>query len=1165
MNVVIRLLVFTVAVLVMMQLSLATEPDPEELFQQLRDKVAEELPKQTLEKRTVIDETLDRIIDCGAMGPVHPYVGMRVYNNKYTVSETFSDDKYHFCVYMVNPFTRALSIDEARDFMAASDLDLPKIGKGRVPTGVKPDDVHAFEELRATLADQLNNFTPQQIADALRGTENLQGCADMSVEELKAATVSGGLGWNYNTAYEWNKVRLANGYCIYMSYPLNRGLTLKEALDFTMAMHLDLGESPRIKSLGPEYAPSIPPQHPDSPKKKTTEGGDQKNIKPVINSFGQLTGGSYPYTTTTRVNLLDTGTVGANSSAVQVGDFVYMTAAHVLVDNAGVRLPGTLRVYPSDKLPSAVDAINAVGFDYDPAFKDESDNAHRYEHDIAFIHVNPRRHVVFPQLLPIAYAHDQGFDGYPVPCSQLTSANDPYFVQVDFLGQPVSWFNTDPACTVLEKAIVGYPNCVEADPLSNGQCPAGSTDNTRNPYPYKAAPLTLVGNSHGGRQYALYHPFGSNPATRAVIGISGAHAWKGMSGAPIFGKDLSGTWWTLGIVTNRVAPGQGYLFDGLGAGRFDYNTSWVRDELTWTPDGYSVIITSPQNNAHYLRDSVPNLRASAGPDTNLIQWRSNIDGFLGTGGNVNVGSMTLGYHNITASVSQGTHNPGRGIDSPGGAPESSFASVLIKVTGPADIPWAPSISTPQNPVVIPYGHTSKSATMTWTAACDCQNYETDIAYYLNHDPYSYTEWQNDAPAGSAPFTVRVGDYIEFYAFQHHFSPPDGNRLVVTGVQGGAPAFHVTPSIVYVEAPQTSGLFTMTWNAPGWDMLDLCSSTNGAPRVCDVEILDHGSTTQTIPVGATYQFFFTPHLQNSNVLGSLTVQSVQVPPHYFHITPAEVHIVPPAVTGDYLMSWDARAYGASLDLWGKTNSGPWQFAVEIPAAGTSSQTIPPGYTYEYRIYPHVVPPAQGTLLASATVHADGSSAPTFIVTPTTVHVAPPATTGPYTMNVNVPQYSLLDMWGKVNDGLWQFATQTPGTFTSNQTIPPGATHQYRFYPAGSPNEGGTQGLLGSLVVHGVSTATFSLAPTTVHVTPPSTAGNFSYTWNAAGYSSLDEWGKVNNGPWQFGVQIPASGTSSQTMPTNTTYHYRFYPHEVPRSLQGGQNYLLGELMVHSVSP
>ncbi|MGB8377574.1 MAG: hypothetical protein WCE70_03770 [Rhodanobacteraceae bacterium] len=235
-------------------------------------------PRQTLEKRAIIDETLDRIIDCGNMGPVHPYVIMRVYNNEYKVSETFAEDKSHFCVYMVSPFTRALSVDEARDFMAAYDMDLPKIGKGRLPRGVRPEDVHAFEELRAALADQMPNFSPQQIDEALSNTDRLQGCVDKSVDELKALPNHLNHEWRYNAYYSWRKVDLPHGYCIYMTYPLNRGLTLKEAIDFIAALNLDLGTSPRIKSLDQEYDPNGA-KYPDksSDDDSTPLIGDKKN------------------------------------------------------------------------------------------------------------------------------------------------------------------------------------------------------------------------------------------------------------------------------------------------------------------------------------------------------------------------------------------------------------------------------------------------------------------------------------------------------------------------------------------------------------------------------------------------------------------------------------------------------------------------------------------------------------------------------------------------------------------------------------------------------------------------------------------------------------------------------------------------------------------------
>lgn len=235
----------------------AAEPDPDlDLFQALRDEVALMLPQQSLEVRERIDKNAQKFTDCrnnADPGNISS-LGSRVYNNEYTWT-VIPQGSGLLCIYMRTPFSRPLSAQEARDFKAAMLMRLPLVGRGRFTNEVRPQDVHAFDELRAALADQLPNFSQQQIDQALSHTNGLEGCADKSIEELKAAPGSQYTQWHYNTAYSWRRVQLPDGYCIYMTYPLNRGLTLQEALDFTTALNLDLGSSPRIKSLGPEYDP----------------------------------------------------------------------------------------------------------------------------------------------------------------------------------------------------------------------------------------------------------------------------------------------------------------------------------------------------------------------------------------------------------------------------------------------------------------------------------------------------------------------------------------------------------------------------------------------------------------------------------------------------------------------------------------------------------------------------------------------------------------------------------------------------------------------------------------------------------------------------------------------------------------------------------------------
>jgi hypothetical protein len=158
--------------------------------------------------------------------------------------------------------------------------------------------------------------------------------------------------------------------------------------------------------------------------------------------------------------------------------------------------------------------------------------------------------------------------------------------------------------------------------------------------------------------------------------------------------------------------------------------------------------------------------------------------------------------------------------------------------------------------------------------------------------------------------------------------------------------------------------------------------------------------------------------------------------------------------------------------------------------------------------------------------------------------------------NAPGYSALDWCGKVGSGAWQFSgLQTAGSGSVGVPLPPNTTYSYRLYDAGAASNCPGTGIVASLVITSTQGAapTFSVNPSHVVVPLGQMSGSFQMTWNAPGYPSLDLWGKTNNGPWQFGLTIPASSATGQPINVGTTYGYRFYPH-------GDSTHLLGELSV-----
>jgi uncharacterized delta-60 repeat protein len=85
------------------------------------------------------------------------------------------------------------------------------------------------------------------------------------------------------------------------------------------------------------------------------------------------------------------------------------------------------------------------------------------------------------------------------------------------------------------------------------------------------------------------------------------------------------------------------------------NEATIIIEVTERQDDPVVVISNPLNNSMHTQGSMINFVATASDDedgviTPNIQWYSAIDGFIGTGGNISIDSLSVGQHVITAQI-----------------------------------------------------------------------------------------------------------------------------------------------------------------------------------------------------------------------------------------------------------------------------------------------------------------------------------------------------------------------------------------------------------------------------------------------------------------------------------------------------------------------------------
>jgi hypothetical protein len=103
---------------------------------------------------------------------------------------------------------------------------------------------------------------------------------------------------------------------------------------------------------------------------------------------------------------------------------------------------------------------------------------------------------------------------------------------------------------------------------------------------------------------------------------------------------------------------RGVIFNGTGPAEFDYFGTTVLANAAPV-----VEITSPLDAATYTQGQTVELRGTAtdtedGDLTASIAWSSDLDGALGTGGSVDVTTLSIGTHVLTASVADSEAQPG---------------------------------------------------------------------------------------------------------------------------------------------------------------------------------------------------------------------------------------------------------------------------------------------------------------------------------------------------------------------------------------------------------------------------------------------------------------------------------------------------------------------------
>lgn len=970
------------------------------------------------------------------------------YNAEYARATLPVGQKY--CVYLIRPVERGLTVAEARDLFVAEHMEFPRY----VPSTA---DQQAGEEQFAGLRKQAIRVRESMASEKRSAVDRVvEHVVECSADELEANGTWREHGRQIQhddigaSGFVWEWSHSADGdMCLVNRSPLHRALSVEEARDILTLSHLPL---PSMQFASPVTAngakrksgvsaPS-PKEEKKNPPSPNLSGSDTRSQVTTIDTPEETALALVEYTgSDSKVHY---------ASAVQVSQYVFMTAAHVIVDEVTFAPNTGIKVRPHYRLPSETDPIPGVGV-IDTSYK-TGDSVHRYAHDIGFIDVSVSVPGTFIKPWKIDARADVGLNTGQYGCPLGNSLYDPLFIP-NAASEPKSWFNgtipSDPGtvfgCITTRFAstfTIGYPVKVSNNTVAN-------TDH----YAYidRGGRFTGYGSQAPNQLYELKHfDVPNSSPIKSCTDCSPVEALKswvteGDSGGAVFGV-VNGQWTFLGLIGSAVLNNNS--IGGLAGGDFNYNDPWIQAQMKWTPTTgtpQSVTISSPDDGGVYDRTQVPNLVASAGDLTSQIQWNSDIDGFLGTGGNVPLaGRLRPAGHTITASLPAGI--AAKGSNSTSAA--TIVSTIYITITGinPPQI-----FATPRD-VIIPYGATSAQTTISWTVLCDCKNWRTDVAYTLNGG--SYVWWKDDARAGSDVFSVHAGDVVNFYGYQHHYGPPNSMLVTVTGTAGAKPTL-AAPAQVIVPYGQTTANFPLTWNAPGFAQVTLYGRQNlqnSGLIQCLGSGPGSGTNQQGINVGENLTLWLLPYTgcTGGSIVSALPatawaqvdIAGVAGAHPTLSANPPTVSIPAGQNHGDFDLTWNAPGY-SQVTLYGQQSlqsPGPIQCLGSGAGAGTVTQGITLGATINFWLLPYtacaagsLVPTVPPGAVATAFVKTSSPPPPSMDASPNPVIIPAGQTTGVYTLVWSAQGNSQVTLYG-------QTTLPTAGPIRCLGSGPPSGTAQ-----------------------------------------------------------------------------------------------------------------------------
>ncbi len=310
-----------------------------------------------------------------------------------------------------------------------------------------------------------------------------------------------------------------------------------------------------------------------------------------------------------------------------------------------------------------------------------------------------------------------------------------------------------------------------------------------------------------------------------------------------------------------------------------------------------------------------------------------------------------------------------------------------------------SLTANPNPIIVPAGTTSGVTTISFNAP-GYPNAQVRVGSATGTE-------LGCCESGSAVTGNWVTDGMNFYLVDGN----TGNVLQTTTVYLSNPTISASPNPIIVPAGATSGVTTISFNAPGYPnaQVRVGSATGGELGCC-------GSGTAVTGNWVTNGMNF--YLVDENTGNVLQTTTVYLGNASLSASPNPIVVPAGTTAGVTTISFNAPGYSNTQVRVGSP-TGDWMLCCESSGSGLTGDWVTNGMNF------YLVDANTGNVLQSLTVQLQAGPI-TLTATPNPILVPPGATVGTTAISYNAPGYPNAQVRPVSPTGAWMLCCESSGS-------------------------------------------------------------------------------------------------------------------------------------------